>query len=1154
MFIAGGISIGYDALICGTAELQVPLTQCNRGAIINDRQRLNRGHMNSHGTGNAGTARTVTCFGSHRGNHLTVIAGGSRLHGQPLGFDGGIAHIGPVGQLGHTNTNRCTQGNALGRGRLIGNTGNKFGVDNRLGISTNGRGEDTAIGSIRILGRQDIHSGNHRIRHGGKSQLRTAGTNLISVCICFQRKGNRLTGVGLATEKGGRTIGNVSNSDRNSLLRQNRRHTEVECVAVKRDTVGTVKHIAGITHGDGNGEAPGTVRTLHCVDFILGAVFTLLGGDGNAADLLARLHRGINQADGDGFPGGNFGGGQLDFRRVVRGDGMQLRHKVNDQGDVLCGHHEAPHVVGINLDVHSGGHSLRAGAGGVGVVHAAHDSAIGRSRNHYDLIAGVGLTGCGVLAGSGIGNGAELRSRCRRSHAVAVRSLGDGIGIVLKQSTHMDHGIGCQSFQKGGFEVVIVAIAGQGNCCFDRCFRCRRGGGNLLHVTDVAGNHSCRAGSRRGFLDQAVAEIGSDTEGKHRAAQCAGLAGNCSVSRRVNLHGVADQIFLRHIHRSRGCGRSLLLANRLKQGNDFNQRTSLDGQAGQIDGVGSVGIPGRIAGLRGTVGIQIPNGQAVDQAAGGSFLQPVAGSRGSLQNQLAVFQAALFLNQVHTTVLAGVDPNHIAGNPLRCCLGFTLGSGGGGHRGILLCHRNDGGAVGADVGNHGAVGADVYVAARNHLTGRIDVGFIMICGDAHCQSTVGLDGAGAGVSGRLLRFLSSAGLAGSTLMERGVEGDTAGALGLFRNDKHIFALVIFGYRGRHHCIGSTGIVGCQCALRQLIAGGRIHSDQNLLTRVHLAHIQQKAADAAIVGIGGDGLSGCRAGGRRIDLTIFGVVIPPSDEHVVIRQLVSGLSDVVLGTRLHSGIQIRLSDGGVVLAAFRVIGHAGLEGSVLCQGVGVHQLDGDLHGVRLVGVSRCPVGRCFQRAGDTLVEQVGDTLIGIHLNILSSACVGAFLEGHLNGHIVGRHFKAVGAVRIQRNALTGRTGRQDLQNRIDGCAGFQILHGNAVSYITFVSLDGEGNGVALYIICIGLNRFAFGNSRQHVMAIGKLATLKGVVLCARLEGGIRGQLVSVGSGRCGDRTVGGGGHVDLKLLTTHSLRYMQQLLGDSCLQLGLEGLE
>ena len=406
MPVAGGIRVGHDPLIRGAAELQASIAQCDRCAVFHSRQRLDRGNMNRNGTGNAGTARTVASLGVHRGNHLTVIAAGSRFYGQALGIDGCSAYIGTVGQLGHTNTNRSTQGNTLGGRCLIGNAGNKFCTDDRPGTLANGCGQNAGIGSIRILSCQNIHSGDNGTHCGGKTQLRAAGTNLVAVSICPQGKGDGFTRVGLAAEKGSRAVGDIANRDIDRLLGDNRRHMEGERIAFKGHTIGIVEHIAGISHGDGNGEAPGTVRTLHCCNIILVAVFALLGGDGDAADLLARLYRGIVQADGDSFPGGSLVSGQLNLRGIIGGNIVQLCRKVNDQRDVLCGHYEAPLIIGINLDIHSGGNSLRAGAGGIGVVHTAHCSAIGGRGSHNDLIAGVGLPGRGILTGSGIGNGA----------------------------------------------------------------------------------------------------------------------------------------------------------------------------------------------------------------------------------------------------------------------------------------------------------------------------------------------------------------------------------------------------------------------------------------------------------------------------------------------------------------------------------------------------------------------------------------------------------------------------------------------------------------------------------------------------------------------------------------------------------------------------
>ena len=620
------------------------------------------------------------------------------------------------------------------------------------------------------------------------------------------------------------------------------------------------------------------------------------------------------------------------------------------------------------------------------------------------------------------------------------------------------------------------------------------------------------------------------------------------MGRRLNLHGIADQIFLGDIHRCGRCGRALLRIDSLELRNDFNQRAFLNGQAGQVDGVGAVGIAGGVAGLVYTVGVQIPNGQAVDHAAGGSFLQPVAVSRGDAQNQLAVFQAALILNQIHTAVLAGVDANHVLRNPLRCGLSFALGGRRCGHRRSLLFHGNDGGAVGADVCYHGAVGADAYVAARNHLAGRIDIGFIIICGDAHSQRAVCLHGAGAGVGGRPLRFLSGAGLTGGTLVERCVEGNTAGALGRLWNDEHILALPVLHHRGRHRNAISVGVVGCQRTVRQQIPRGGIHGNQDLPTRVNLAHIQKQGADAAVVGIGGHSLSGSRASGCRIDKAVLCVVVPTRDEYIIVGHLVSGLSNVVLRTLLHTRVQFRLRDGLIVLTGFYIVSDPRLEGGVFCRRVSVRQADGDIHGIGLIGVRRGPIGVGFQRAGNTFVEQVGDALIGIHLHILLRPGFGAFLEGNLHGHIVGGHFKAVGAIRVLGDA------RAHGQHRVSGSAGVQILHGNGIHNVTSVTLSGEGDRAALNIIGIGCNRFTRGDRCQHIMTVGELAALKGIVLGARLEGGIRGQLVGVGGGGCRDRTVGGRGHIDLKLLAAHSLRHMQQLRGDSCLQLGLQGLQ
>ena len=79
-----------------------------------------------------------------------------------------------------------------------------------------------------------------------------------------QGKGDGVTRVGLAAEKGSRAVGDIANRDIDRLLGDNRRHMEGERIAFKGHTIGIVEHIAGISHGDGNGEAPGTVRTLHC--------------------------------------------------------------------------------------------------------------------------------------------------------------------------------------------------------------------------------------------------------------------------------------------------------------------------------------------------------------------------------------------------------------------------------------------------------------------------------------------------------------------------------------------------------------------------------------------------------------------------------------------------------------------------------------------------------------------------------------------------------------------------------------------------------------------------------------------------------------------------------------------------------------------------
>ena len=157
---------------------------------------------------------------------MTVIAAGSRLYGQALGIDGCSAHIGTVGQLGHTNTNRSTQGNTLGGRCLIGNAGNKFCTDDRPGTLANGCGQNAGIGSIGILSCQNIHSGDNGTHCGGKTQLRAAGTNLVAVSICPQGKGDGFTRVGLAAEKGSRAVGDIANRDIDRLLGDNRRHME----------------------------------------------------------------------------------------------------------------------------------------------------------------------------------------------------------------------------------------------------------------------------------------------------------------------------------------------------------------------------------------------------------------------------------------------------------------------------------------------------------------------------------------------------------------------------------------------------------------------------------------------------------------------------------------------------------------------------------------------------------------------------------------------------------------------------------------------------------------------------------------------------------------------------------------------------------------